>query len=176
MRLPLEYSSNIYEIKLITEEDFPEALALCRENRSYYELTKTAPTQEALQKLFTDLPQGASQEDKFFAGYYQDGELIALIDLITRHPLSSAACINWFMVKKDRQKAGVGSRIIEELLFFLMQSGIEYVRLNALEEDADTMRFWISNGFSPTLKETAAGPASCHITEMERQLFFPRPM
>ena len=76
------------------------------------------------------------------------------------------------MVKKDLQKTGIGSRIIEELLFFLMESGIEVVRLDAIEEDPETMRFWASNGFFPSLKETRTDANGNHVTELERQILF----
>ena len=36
MRLPLEYSSNVYKIKFLTGEDIPDALALCQENTAYF--------------------------------------------------------------------------------------------------------------------------------------------
>lgn len=174
MRLPLEYSSNIYQIKSISEEDIPDALSLYQENTPYCELTKTTPTEEILRDHLTSVPEGAASEDKFFVGYYQENQLIALLDLTVRYPLSSCAVINWFMVKKDLQKTGIGSRIVQELLFFLMESGIEYVRLDAIEEDQKAMHFWNTNGFFPTMRETRADAVQNHITEMERQIIFHR--
>lgn len=172
MRLPLEYSSNVYKIKFLTGEDIPDALTLCQENTAYYELIKTSPSEETLRNAMSHVPEGADPEDKFFAGYYQEDQLVALMDLVVRYPLPSNACINWFMVKKDLQKTGIGSRIIEELLFFLMESGIEVVRLDAIEEDPETMRFWTSNGFFPSLMETRTDDNGNHVTELERQIIF----
>lgn len=174
MRLPLEYSSDVYKIRFLSEKDIPEAFELCRENADYYELRKTIPSEENLRFVWKDIPQDADQEAKFFVGYYLDGELVAVLDMLVPYPLPSLACINWFMVKKGLQKIGIGSRIIEELLFFLMENGIEYVRLDTIEEDTNAMQFWRSNGFYPTMKETRMDAASNHITELERQLIFRR--
>ena len=49
---------------------------------------------------------------------------------------------------------------------------LEGKRLDAIEEDPETMRFWTSNGFFPSLMETRTDDNGNHVTELERQIIF----
>ena len=66
MHLPLEYSSDVYKIRFLSEKDIPEAFELCRENVDYYELRKTIPSEENLRFVWKDIPQDADQKAQFW--------------------------------------------------------------------------------------------------------------
>ncbi len=145
--LPIERISARYEVRRLTEADMPDLLALAQGNPLYYEHMHTRPTLENLTRDLTALPPRKTLDDKYFLGYYQDGSLAAVLDLITAYPDRSTAFIGWFILRKDLQGRGEGSAIIRELMFRLP---CRYVRLGYVKGNRESERFWKKLHFAPT--------------------------
>lgn len=150
MDLPFRQISAQYQVRRITEEDLPELLALAQGNPTYYEHMHEQPGLESLRTDLTKLPPRTTPEDKYFLGFYQNGQLCAALDLILRYPNPETAFIGWFILRKDLQGKGTGTAIINELFSFLKTQEFPYVRLCYVKGNPESRAFWEKNRFTPT--------------------------
>lgn len=150
----IEDLSSNYSVKQFTEKDIPEIYSLAKMNTTYYDYMKMKPTYENLKEVITALPPNKSLEDKFFLGFYHDNHLVAILDLILEYPNENTAFIGWFMMNKEMQHKGIGTKIITDIFLCLKQNNFFFVRLGYIKGNNESKRFWIKNGFKPTGIET----------------------
>ena len=149
MKQEAENISKVYTMKSFEETDIPEIYQLCIGNPTYYKYMNIEPTYENLKECLTALPDGKTMQDKTFVGFYDEGRLLALLDLIYHYPDEKTAFIGWFMMNKERQGKGVGTAIVEEIFTFLKEKGYYYVRLGYVKGNEESRCFWTKNGFAP---------------------------
>ena len=136
-----------YAVRPMTAADADAILALCRGNALYYRYCGMEATRE---QVLTDLrlaPPGVGPEDKHYVGFYEDGSLAAVLDLIDGYPTTETAYIGFFMVSADLQGRGVGSGIIGDVCAYLRGAGKTAVRLAIAGDNPQANHFWKKNGF-----------------------------
>jgi len=168
MKLLVNHLSSCYTVRLMTEEDIEDIYTVCKQNRIYYDYMKLEPTIETIKQDMTILPPGKTKEDKFFIGFFEKDQLIAIMDLITGYPNNNTAFIGLFMMNKNYQGIGIGSNIIEEVLYFLKFKGYSYVRLGYIKGNLQSKAFWTKNKFNPAGIESER--ESYTIVVMQRTL------
>lgn len=89
-------------------------------------------------------------DDKFFVGFYEAEQLVALLDLIVGYPDAETAYIGWFMMRAELQGKGIGSSIVAEILSFLEKEHFCCVELGYIKGNEQAEHFWRKNGFSAT--------------------------
>lgn len=90
-------------------------------------------------------------------GFYDEGRLVAVLDLITSYPDAKSAFIGWFMVDGELQKQGIGSRIIADVRAALKGWGFTNIELGCVKENVEAISFWEGMGFKPTGEEKTVG-------------------
>lgn len=168
MDLPFQQISTQYQVRRMTEEDLPELLALAQGNPTYYEHLHTHPSLEGLREALTALPPRKTAEDKYFLGYFQEGRLMAALDLITAYPTPEITFIGWFILRKDLQGRGTGTALMTELLSFLKAQGFLHVRLGRVKSNPESRAFWLKNQFLSTGLEYDGGGYT--VSVMQRTL------
>lgn len=153
MKLKLEHMSSKYTVKQFTEEDISNIYEICIGNPSYYEYMKTEPTYENITDIFTELPPNTALEDKYFVGFYEANQLIAILDIVTGYPNAKTAFIGWFMMKKELQGTEIGSRIISEVISCLEEEKFHYAQLGYIKGNQQSENFWRKNKFYPIGRE-----------------------
>lgn len=153
--LDIQALATSYDVRRITEEDITDVYRLCKNNERYYEYLKMQPTVDSLTEVISQLPDGVGEKDKFFVGFYEDGRLVAVMDLITGYPESDDAFIGWFMVDGPMQGKGIGSRIFADVRAAMKGQGYDYLSLGCIKENKEAIAFWTAQGFQPTGKETS---------------------
>lgn len=143
--------SSVYTVKMLTEKNIDEIISLCKENTLYYEHCPPFVTEELIKEDITALPPGKSLSDKYYLGFYDGDKLMAVMDLIDSYPDDKTAFIGFFMMDKDYQGNGTGSKIISELIANLTNT--QKVRLAWVKTNPQAEHFWLKNGFTP-VKET----------------------
>ncbi|WP_332527951.1 GNAT family N-acetyltransferase [Niameybacter sp.] len=160
--------SSKYSVKKLSEEDVPKILTVCKGNPTYYKYFKQDPTSEDITESLTALPPNKTMEDKYFVGLYEGDSLVAILDLIAGYPNEDVAYIGWFMMNQAFQGAGVGTRIIEEVMAYLKSKHFRQVQLGYIKGNAQAKSFWIKNNFIPAGSE-AEGEAYT-IVKMKREI------
>ena len=133
----------------LTDEDLPALLALCESNPTYYELYGEPPTLENLAQALRELPPGCSADQKMFLGFFEEGELVAAMDVVRGYPDERAAYVGLLMVDGARHGRGIGSRVARGELRRLRAEGLSRVRLAYIEGNEPARKFWAKLGFEP---------------------------
>lgn len=152
------------EWRALKEQDLPALLAFCRANEEYYSYIEQKPEEESLREQLTILPPKAAAAQKHFVGLWENGQLAAILDLITHWPREGVAYIGWFMVAQELHRSGLGRRLMCEVCGRLKEHGFRTVRLGCVENNLPGLGFWQACGFAPT------GEVVDHIRLLEKQL------
>lgn len=142
--------SKRYLVKKIELSDVTKVYELCRNNSLYYQYCPPFVSKQSIIDDMSALPPGKDMRDKYYLGYYDKKNLIAVLDLIMDYPAQSMAFIGFFMTDITVQNAGVGSGIIDELCECLNGMGIRKIRLGWVKGNLQAERFWHKNGFAET--------------------------
>ena len=145
--IDLSAFSREYDVRRMDDSDADCILELCRGNTQFYEYCQASPTKE---QVLTDLhitPPGVGVTDKYYIGFYRDGVLAAVMDLIDGYPEPETAFIGFFMMKKELQGKGAGSAVIRETASYLKTVGKTAIRLAIDKDNPQSTHFWKKNGF-----------------------------
>ena len=154
--------SSKYVVEKLQHSDIHDIYNLCQENKLYYEYCPPMVSEESIKKDMTTLPPDTKMDDKYYIGFYAEGKLIAIMDLIAGYPEKNIAYIGFFMTDVSIQKRGIGSEIISEVCDHLRQQGFAFVRLAWVKGNPQAEHFWLKNGFS-VMKETTSNVADSVI-------------
>lgn len=121
--------SKEYHVRKMSEEDVDIIYQLSMGNPMFYRYCPPWVTKESILDDLRALPPRITYEDKHYAGYFQDGRLVAVMDLILGYPNEETAFIGLFMMDKDSQGKGLGSGIVEECFHLLRTLDYRFVRL-----------------------------------------------
>lgn len=154
-----------YDVKPLTEADIPAVLALCEGNPLFYEHCPPSPTADGIRRDLTALPPGRTLADKHFLGFWKEGRLASILDLIEGYPAADTAWIGLFMTARETQGAGLGSALVEQLLLCLKKLGHARVGLAYAKGNPQSKAFWQKNGFSCTGKEKPSDGYTAVIME-----------
>ncbi len=146
---PIEKLSKSCSVRKLTEDDIPKMLELCKNNPLYYEHCPPEVSKDGLRSDMAALPPRKTMEDKYYLGLFQGSELLAILDIITGYPNEETAFWGFFMVKKEKQGRGFGSKLVAELCEAL-KDDFKAVRLGYVSSNPQSKYFWEKNGFAPT--------------------------
>ena len=139
--------SSHYEVRTLTDSDVGIVLDLCQKNTLFYEFTKARPTREEVKNDMTITPPGIDPSDKYFIGFFEGADLVAVMDLIDGYPGKETAYIGLFMVNREYQGKQIGSAIVGEVEDYLKAIGKTAIRLAIDKGNPQSTHFWKKNGF-----------------------------
>ena len=140
-----------YDVRRLTGADITDVFQLAKGNRKFYRALGVRPSRSKLTEMISDIPEGVGQEDKHFVGFYDDeGNLVAVLDLITGYPKDDNAFIGWFMVDAAQQRQGIGSQIFADVRASMQAQGFSRLEVACPEASQSGMSFWAEQGFETT--------------------------
>lgn len=148
IRLPIDVLSGAYAVRELSVADVPEMLRVARSNPLFYRYMRPDPDEANLAADLTALPPRRTLADKHFFGWFEGEKLVAMMDLIWRHPKDDMAFIGWFIVDGARQGKGLGRQLVGDVLAMLKAQGVTEVRLGRIEGNPQSERFWHAVGFT----------------------------
>lgn len=75
-----------YQVRKILEKDIPKVYDLCKSNLLYYEYLKDELTFESIKEDLKALPVGKTSKDKFYIGFFENKNLVAVMDFVLDYP------------------------------------------------------------------------------------------
>ena len=126
-------------------------------------------TVESILEDMEALPPNKEYEDKHYIGFFGEGTLAAVMDLIERYPNPETALLGFFAMNVNLQGQGIGTGIISDSIDYLAQVGFEKVRLGIDKGNPQSKAFWLKNGFTFTGEEYESDGST--ILVMERKLY-----
>lgn len=112
------------------------------------------------------LPAGQSDSAKFYVGFWQDKNLLAVLDFVLGYPDKQTVFIGLFMVHQVYQRTGLGSQIITGVLAYFSRN-FEKVRLAYVKSNPQAQHFWKKHNFQPTGLEVEEGDIRLIIAEKQ---------
>lgn len=94
-RLCCEKFSDFCEVRLLDEKDVELIYGLGVTNPSFYASKGFVPDKNRIKADLRLLPPGKASDDKYFAGFFLSGRMIAAVDLIDGYPDRRTAFIGF---------------------------------------------------------------------------------
>ena len=139
--------SSHYSIRILSVSDIDAILKIYKQNTLFYSYTSSQPTREQVISDMTITPRGIEPSDKYFLGFIENNELVAIMDLVDGYPKPGIIFIGLFMMNQKYQGKGIGTEIISETADYLRMLGKTTVRLAIDKGNPQSAHFWKKNGF-----------------------------
>ena len=139
--------SKRYSVRVLEESDVETLVEICKQNTVFYEYTEARPTKENILNDMKETPPGITMDEQYYFGFFDDRELIAIMDLIDGYPKAEIAYIGFFMMNPQYQGKQKGTAIIAEVIDYLQSTGKASVRLAIDKGNPQSTHFWKKNGF-----------------------------
>lgn len=139
--------SKRYKVRVLSEKDIDDVLVLCQSNTLYYKYCPPFVTRQNILDDMKALPPNKAYTDKFYLGYFDGEQLIAVMDLIMTFPDEETVYIGFFMTNASVQNKGVGTFIIDEVSNYLSKIGIKQIQLGWVKDNPQATHFWLKNKF-----------------------------
>lgn len=148
--MDMQAISNQFQVRVLSEEDIPDILCLCKGNPQYYKYCPPLVNERSIYQDIRALPPGKTANDKYYLGFFTEDMLVAVMDYIHKFPDPSSGFIGFFMTNVQIQGRGIGSQIIEEFCQMIAHEGIETLRLGWVKDNEQARQFWHKNYFTET--------------------------
>ena len=145
--------SSTYTVRQLSDDDIPLIFALCEKNTQFYEHCPPFVTPESIRADLQAMPlrKTGQEQDKYYLGYFDETKrLVAVMDLIDHYPTEQSCFIGFFMMERDLQGTGIGSKIITELCGYLTEQAYKFIRLGYVDGNRQSEAFWKKNRFTDT--------------------------
>ena len=139
--------SKRYSVRILEEADIEMLVEICKQNTFFYEYTEARPSKENILDDMKAIPPGIDMQDKYYFGFFDGRELVAIMDLIDGYSKAEIAYIGFFMMNPQYQGKQIGTAIIDEVIDYLLSTGKTSVRLAIDKGNPQSTHFWKKNGF-----------------------------
>ena len=139
--------SRVFDVRRLHPDDADMIVRLLERNELFYQYTDARPLKEEVLADMKIVPPGIERSEKYYVGYFEGDDLIAVLDLIDGYPDEDIAFVGFFMMDTDHQGKQIGSDIITELASYLKEEGKRAMRLAIDDGNPQSSHFWKKNGF-----------------------------
>lgn len=139
--------SRQYMVRRLEESDVDDIVGLFRQNTVFYKYTEARPTRENILDDMKAVPPGICLSEKNYFGFFQNQDLVAVMDLVDGYPNEDTAYIGFFMMNLKYQGNQIGTAIISETADYLKSVGKKAIRLAIDKGNPQSTHFWKKNGF-----------------------------
>ena len=136
-----------YVVRKLSENDIDIIFNLFVNNDRYFNYLGITPTKQSIIEDMNETPNGMSIDNKYFLGYFNNNELIAIIDLIDGYPNNNEAYIGLFIINRNYQNKHIGTSIFNELKQSLKDQNFLKIRLAYINDNVEAKHFWYKLGF-----------------------------
>ena len=127
----------------LTSNDLDEMLKLCLSNQDYYEYCPPMVSKNSLIQDMKALPSNKTMNDKYYVGFFEDQQLIAILDYIVNYPDDRCDWIGFLMVNKEDHRKKIGTKIVE----MIKNQTNKTIKLGIVQDNKIAIKFWESLGF-----------------------------
>ena len=140
--------SKQYRVRRLDDADADDILNFCRKNTLYYQYCGAEPSKAQVLNDLYITPPGVKIADKYYVGFFNGEEMVAVLDLIDGYPEPNIGYIGFFMMNAALQGKQIGSGIIRDVCSYLKTRGKTAIRLAIARDNPQANHFWKKNGFS----------------------------
>ncbi len=152
----IDQLSKYYSCRILTEKDIPSILSLYESNPLYFQHCPPEPNLARVKEDVLRLPEGKAKADKFYVGFWNGSDLVAVMDFVYAYPDEETVFIGLFMVDQAYQRKGIGSHIVTEALTYFAKN-FRKARLAYVKGNPQSQHFWEKQGFKSIGREVKQG-------------------
>lgn len=152
--MEINHLSTLFYVRNLDKDDVEQIYELSCGNDIFYQYHPPFVTKESILEDMEALPPEKKYDDKFYAGFFENESLVAIMDLILDYPEKEIAFIGLFMTNKQYQHKGVSSKIISETVVYLKSLGYKKIRLGVDKGNPQSYSFWAKNHFKVISENT----------------------
>ena len=138
-------------IKLISvnnDELKNEALNVYLENNYYFsKISDDPPSISNVEEDIEVIPNGVQKNQKNYSLISFNNEILGLVDYLTDYPEKETILIGFFIVKNDKQKQALGTRIFRYLEKLFKNKKFLKIRIGVLVNNEIGLSFWKKQNF-----------------------------
>ncbi len=145
--IDIQKFSDKYFVRKMNEDDIDLIFHFCQHNTQYYEYCGKDISMELIENDFHITPPNIPIEQKYYIGFFEGKQLVAIMDLIDGYPEEKCAYIGFFMMNHMMQGKNIGSQIIHYVFDYLKSVGFTMCMLGIDKDNPQSNHFWKKNGF-----------------------------
>lgn len=139
-----------WQLTLLNEQADGARVLDCAQRCRDYVMMESGREPDALwvTGFFNDIPPERTKDDILMLGIEQpDGALSGLLGMSPGYETLSEWYIALLVVEEAKRGAGIGARVLSEVISLAKASGAKTLRLSVFDRNPDARRFWEVNGF-----------------------------
>lgn len=138
-------------IKLISvnnDELKNEALNVYLENNYYFsKISDDPPSISNVEEDIEVIPNGVQKNQKNYRLISFNDEILGVVDFLTDYPEKDIILIGFFIIKNDKQKQGLGTKIFRYLENLFRNKKFLKIRIGVLVDNEIGLSFWKKQNF-----------------------------
>ena len=138
-------------IKLISvnnDELKIEALNIYLENNYYFsKISDNPPSISNVEEDIEAIPNGVQKNQKNYRLISFNDEILRVVDYLTDYPEKNTVLIGFFIIKNNRQKEGIGTKIFRYLEKLFKNEKFLKIRIGVLVDNEIGLSFWKKQNF-----------------------------
>ena len=158
--------SKRYNVRNLNHNDVEMIYSFCKSNTQYYEYCGKEPSIELIERDLKITPPDFPIEQKYYVGFFESDNLVAIMDLEDGYPDKDYAYIGFFMMNSELQGNGIGTQIISEIFEYLRELGFYKCMLGIDKDNPQSNHFWKKNGFE-VVREVVQEEGTILVAERE---------
>ncbi|HXA47042.1 MAG TPA: GNAT family N-acetyltransferase, partial [Burkholderiaceae bacterium] len=121
---------------------------LLQSSQTYFLQNCGAPARnDAAQKLFSDIPKGKTESDKYVFALFDGAQMIGFADLIRGYPRPEVVSIRLFIIAESHQGAGLGADLFARVAELTASWNCQEIQLGVCASNTNGLKFWQRAGF-----------------------------
>lgn len=142
-----------FRVQLLKYKNVDEIYNLQSSQPLFFQKMFEKLTKKQIKSDLRATPPNKSFDDKFFLGFYNKDNLVAILDIVLRYPDDFTAFIGLFMVDAKYCGKGIGTNIYFEIEKVIQLLCFEKVRLGYVETNQQSKNFWLKKCGFVDIKE-----------------------
>ena len=138
-------------IKLISvnnDELKIEALNIYLKNDYYFnKISDNPPSISNVEEDIEAIPNGVQKNQKNYKLISFNDEILGVVDYLTDYPEKNTILIGFFIIKNDKQKQGLGTKIFRYLENLFKDKKFLKIRIGVLVDNEIGLSFWKKKNF-----------------------------
>ncbi|EGQ79305.1 acetyltransferase [Fusobacterium animalis ATCC 51191] len=131
-----------------------EALNIYLKNDYYFsKISDNLPSISTVEEDIEAIPNGVQKNQKNYRLISFNNEIFGLVDYLTDYPEKDIILIGFFIIKSDKQKQGLGTKIFRYLEKLFKNKKFLKIRIGVLVDNEIGLSFW-KNKTLKKLKES----------------------
>ena len=125
-----------------------EALNVYLENNYYFsKISDNPPSISNVEEDIEVIPNGVQKNQKNYRLISFNGEILGVVDFLSDYPEKDTILIGFFIIKNDKQKQGLGTKIFRYLEKSFKNKKFLKIRIGVLVDNEIGLSFWKKQNF-----------------------------